>query len=74
VAKLQRAIVSAGGWKIEGKRASEDPHPKAELRQQLEAAAKRRGGGCNGNRNVASIAAAARASRARGGSCGFVGS
>jgi hypothetical protein len=71
LAKLRRAIVRTGGWKTEGKRAGEDPHPKAELRWQLAVAAERRGGGCNGDQNPASMAAAARASRVRGSSCGF---
>jgi hypothetical protein len=34
VAKLRRAIVHAGGRKIEGKRAGKDPQPKVELQQQ----------------------------------------
>jgi hypothetical protein len=33
----------AGRRKTEGKRAGEDPHPKAELRRQLAAVAERRG-------------------------------
>jgi hypothetical protein len=70
VAKLQRAIVRAGGWEIEGKRAGEDPHPKAELRRQLATAAEQRGGGCDGDRNTAAMAAATAGltgSRARSG-------
>jgi hypothetical protein len=55
-----------------GERAGEDPHPKAELRLQLAAIAERQGGGYDGDRNAAAMAAA-RASRARGGGCGFDG-
>jgi hypothetical protein len=52
--------VRVRGRETEGKRADEDPHPKAELRRQLVVAAERRGGGCNGDQNAASMAAAAR--------------
>jgi hypothetical protein len=73
MAKLRRAIVRAGGRETEGKWASEDPHPKAELRWQLAAAAERRGGGCAGNRNAAAMVARL-GLRGRGGSgCGICG-
>jgi hypothetical protein len=65
VAELRQAIVHAGRWKTEGKRAGEDPHPKAELRRQLAVAAERRGGSYDSDRSMVSMAVAARASRTR---------
>jgi hypothetical protein len=72
VAKLQRAIMCAGGRETEGKRAGEESSPQGGAQAVACGSSERRGGGCYGDRNAVAMATA-RASRARRGGCEFDG-